>query len=594
MGFSADHLFFSALDSLSQHCNASFFHVSYIVSWNIFNIVFAPGDPGALMLRPAAVGQNLFFFIFVDQSLHQAEIRTVIFEYLYVPLPDCWPWERPVQSTSNCDLYHFSIICSGVHRPCISFLTVDTPSVALSAASDSDWTDLDFHSNYFLWGTSTWTIVTGIGSSLHSLLLRNRVLQNQYPCIVLALQWVYNNRSKKEVKLCHRSADQHLWQRRCPQLLRQIASWILMYRCSCTHQILRLAHVRTQNLSSFQLHVEDHPHQHWLSRPPFLQNWLHDGWYWSTALVPYPTFGGTIISQHSLMFIAGDCWTNLPHQRFSSISTRCSAFTAFCWSLHGLGRTLDDTTCQICCRWPMRAKIRSGALEQPRLSRHCVGLRSCYQSQRGRCCMILLLIHFSIQAIMNAVNQFPWVFSWYPNGNVESWWRSFLYRNKFCLVGFSAYCGAASDSLMGNMFHYNPFHGALQLCGDHVTGQRLHVQANPGPYALDILWSRAHNAISDADFWLPMTKDDIFAYPRVPMPCSQALHWLRHFCSLSWKHSVIPISANPGDSAMHSLKTTTLSTGSTRSKFRDSIATGLPENHSRTISVIGTGSKGVS
>ena len=111
---------------------------------------------------------------------------------------------------------------------------------------------------------------------------------------------------------------------------------------------------------------------------------------------------------------------------------------------------------------------------------------------------------------------------------------------------------------------------------------------------LDILWSQAHNAISDADFWLPMTKDDIFAYPRVPMPCSQALHWLRNFCSLSWKHSVIPISANPGDSTMHSLKTTTLSTGSTRSPFRDSIATGLPENHSRTISVIGTGSKGVS
>ena len=77
--------------------------------------------------------------------------------------------------------------------------------------------------------------------------------------------------------------------------------------------------------------------------------------------------------------------------------------------------------------------------------------------------------------------------------------------------------------------------------------------------ALDILWSRAHNAISDADFLLPMTKGDSFAYPLVPMPYSQALHWLRHFCGLPWKHSPIPISANPGDYTLHSLKTTTLS-----------------------------------
>ena len=77
--------------------------------------------------------------------------------------------------------------------------------------------------------------------------------------------------------------------------------------------------------------------------------------------------------------------------------------------------------------------------------------------------------------------------------------------------------------------------------------------------ALDILWFRAHNAVSDADFLLPMTKNDGFAYPLISMPYSQALHWLRHFCTLPWKHSGIPISANPGDYTLHSLKTTTLS-----------------------------------
>ena len=129
---------FLVLLSLLQHCTASCF--SYFVTpfMEHSQHFSAPGDPGALMLRPAAVGPNLFYYIFCDPSLHPAEIRTVIFEYLYVPLPDCWPWERQVQATLNWDLYYFSIVCSGAHRPCISFLTVDTPSIALSAASDSD------------------------------------------------------------------------------------------------------------------------------------------------------------------------------------------------------------------------------------------------------------------------------------------------------------------------------------------------------------------------------------------------------------------------------------------------------------------------
>ena len=138
MGFSTDLCFGMQFTVITLQASGFFYIWSFFFSWNISNIFSAPGDPGALMLRPAAVGQPLFLYIFIDQSLHPAEIRTVIFEYLYVPLPDCWPWERPVQSTLNWDLYHFSINCSGVYRPCISFLTVDTPSVALSAASDSD------------------------------------------------------------------------------------------------------------------------------------------------------------------------------------------------------------------------------------------------------------------------------------------------------------------------------------------------------------------------------------------------------------------------------------------------------------------------
>ena len=95
------------------------------------------GRARACMLRPAAVGQIHFHFVFADQPVYAAEVRTVIFEFLYVPLPDCWPWERPILTTLNWDLYHFSITCCAFHRPCVTFLTVDTPSIALSPTSDS-------------------------------------------------------------------------------------------------------------------------------------------------------------------------------------------------------------------------------------------------------------------------------------------------------------------------------------------------------------------------------------------------------------------------------------------------------------------------
>ena len=105
----------------------SIFHISHCTT----------GRSRACMLRPAAVGQIHFHFVFADQSVYAAEIRTVIFEFLYVPLPDCWPWERPILTTLNWDLYHFSITCCAFHRPCVTFLTVDTPSIALSPTSDS-------------------------------------------------------------------------------------------------------------------------------------------------------------------------------------------------------------------------------------------------------------------------------------------------------------------------------------------------------------------------------------------------------------------------------------------------------------------------
>ena len=77
--------------------------------------------------------------------------------------------------------------------------------------------------------------------------------------------------------------------------------------------------------------------------------------------------------------------------------------------------------------------------------------------------------------------------------------------------------------------------------------------------SLDIIWSYPHDTPSESDFLLPMTHGDGFSCPLVPMPYSQALHWLRYFCTLPWKNSVVPASANPTDYTLHSLKTTTLS-----------------------------------
>jgi len=131
------HAFFHRRFSNHIVFQETFFCVFMSQQLSTFSFHCTTGRSRACMLRPAAVGQIHFHFVFADQSFYAAEVRTVIFEFLYVPLPDCWPWERQVLTTLNWDLYHFSITCCAFHRPCVTFLTVDTPSIALSSASDS-------------------------------------------------------------------------------------------------------------------------------------------------------------------------------------------------------------------------------------------------------------------------------------------------------------------------------------------------------------------------------------------------------------------------------------------------------------------------
>lgn len=100
------------------------------------------------MLRPTAVGPHrfglvydpLFWQVFIDQSGYSAELRTIIFGFLYQPPTDHWPWEHP-RREPNWDLFHFCLVSVTVYRPCVTFLTVDTPSVAFSPASTSDRAD---------------------------------------------------------------------------------------------------------------------------------------------------------------------------------------------------------------------------------------------------------------------------------------------------------------------------------------------------------------------------------------------------------------------------------------------------------------------
>ena len=77
--------------------------------------------------------------------------------------------------------------------------------------------------------------------------------------------------------------------------------------------------------------------------------------------------------------------------------------------------------------------------------------------------------------------------------------------------------------------------------------------------ALDTLWGPMQHAQTARDSLLPMTLDTGFVQPMIPMSYSQALKWMRFLCTLPWKTSETPLSANPNDYTLHSLKTTTLS-----------------------------------
>ena len=87
-------------------------------SWQLnisLQFVFALlGRWARFMLRPAVVGHRHFQLIFTDQSVQFAELRTIIFAFLYIPPLDYWPFEPPVHGQLNLDLYHFSIVCISV------------------------------------------------------------------------------------------------------------------------------------------------------------------------------------------------------------------------------------------------------------------------------------------------------------------------------------------------------------------------------------------------------------------------------------------------------------------------------------------------
>ena len=115
-------------------------HFSVFSCHNLFSTFLSialPAGPGRACCGQRRWAKFIFILCLQISQFMLQKIRTVIFEFLYVPLPDCWPWERPILTTLNWDLYHFSITCCAFHRPCVTFLTVDTPSIALSSASDS-------------------------------------------------------------------------------------------------------------------------------------------------------------------------------------------------------------------------------------------------------------------------------------------------------------------------------------------------------------------------------------------------------------------------------------------------------------------------
>ena len=76
---------------------------------------------------------------------------------------------------------------------------------------------------------------------------------------------------------------------------------------------------------------------------------------------------------------------------------------------------------------------------------------------------------------------------------------------------------------------------------------------------LDTLWSTLSVPGQSSDFILPMSQADSFVQPLIPMTYSQALKWLRYYCTLPWKSLDGVELSDPNSAALHSVKTTTLS-----------------------------------
>ena len=76
---------------------------------------------------------------------------------------------------------------------------------------------------------------------------------------------------------------------------------------------------------------------------------------------------------------------------------------------------------------------------------------------------------------------------------------------------------------------------------------------------LDTLWSTLSVPGQSSDFILPMSQADSFVQPLIPMTYSQALKWMRYYCTLPWKSLDGVELSDPNAATLHSLKTTTLS-----------------------------------
>lgn len=74
---------------------------------------------------------------------------------------------------------------------------------------------------------------------------------------------------------------------------------------------------------------------------------------------------------------------------------------------------------------------------------------------------------------------------------------------------------------------------------------------------VDTLWSTFSVPGQSADFLLPMSKDGSFVQPLIPMSYSQALKWIRYYCTLPWKSLDGVALSDPNSITVHSLKTNT-------------------------------------